>query len=133
MAIGQIGRPHCFLKHFNFLTTYFGRGMTEILVGVTVILMNEKSLFALACGAFSTCMGVFGVGLSCPCCGITGGYDAAHSRRGRQEYDPIAPGSTNGEDSFMDENNVEEESVSYHSTGAWDNPNKAKGKYNPFD
>jgi len=68
MLLGHVGRPLFLIKHFYFLSTYLGRGLLEVSVGTTVLLLsNVYHLIPFILGISATATGVIKLFLACPC------------------------------------------------------------------
>jgi len=71
IVLGHVRAPKKLLRQFLFLNAYGGRGLFEVFVGSSLIVMRDHyGLVALVAGIVSVVLGAFGVLVSCPCCEV---------------------------------------------------------------
>eukprot|EP00808_Paulinella_micropora_P017709 g65249.t1 len=68
MSFGHLGRPQSLLVYFHFLNTYLGRGLFQILVGLSITFLRKHfNLLTFICGVVTFALGLVEIFFSCPC------------------------------------------------------------------
>jgi len=69
LLLGHIGKPRILIQQFHFVSSYFGRGLLEVWVGCSVMLLaiDTGSILPAIFGGCATGTGLIKIFFSCPC------------------------------------------------------------------